>query len=137
MSPSERLDVVRQLYEAVERRDVSAVLALYDAHVEWQDHGTPLGDIRGGRVFHGHDGLREWFQEWNSAWEHWTDDIDQIFEVGEHVISVVNGHGRGRASGIDAHYRRVGLWTIRYGKVIRVRWFQTVPEAVAAAHAAS
>jgi ketosteroid isomerase-like protein len=131
----ENVEVVRGVYDAVARSNSAAVLAFYDPEVEWDFTRGPLGRLslmeRG--VYHGHQGLRSWVRERYEAWENIEDDLEELIEVGDHVISVVTTRGRGRASGAEVEMKGAGLWTIRDGKIARVVWFASVEEALEAA----
>jgi ketosteroid isomerase-like protein len=127
----EKVSVVRSVYEAASRRDSAAVLALYDPEVELDN--TRLQVVSGG-LYKGHEGLRSFFRQWNEAWESVDYQVDDLIDAGaEQVVSVVTRHGRGRSSGAEVQVKVALLWTIRDGKVIRVVWFPTREEALAAA----
>jgi ketosteroid isomerase-like protein len=129
----ENVQIVKQIFDAAARRDAGAVLASYDEDVEVDFSRAPQAGMIGGRVYRGHDGLRRWFREWHDAWVDVRDDLEEVIDAGDHVISVVTQHGRGRASGVDVEQKHVsGVWTLRDGKVIRVVWFPTRADAVAA-----
>jgi ketosteroid isomerase-like protein len=132
MAP-ENVEVVRRVYEAAARRDAATVLALYDPEVELDN--TRLQIVGGaGGIYHGHDGLRDFFREWHEAWESVEYDYDELIDAGdEQVIALVTRRGRGRASGADVELRVALVWTLRDGKIIRVVWFPTREEALEAA----
>jgi ketosteroid isomerase-like protein len=126
----ENMDLVRQVYDAARRRDSTAVLALYDSDVELDN--TRL--VVSGGVYHGHDGLRAIFHQWNEAWESIDYEVEELIDAGDdHVVSVVSRHGRGRSSGVEVAIRVALVWTIRDGKVTRVVWFPTREDALEAA----
>lgn len=130
----EDLEIVRRVYEAATRGDAATVLALYDPEVEWDTRGHPAGDIIGHGLYHGHEGVREWFRNWYEALEDFRYEIEELIEAGDQVISVSTWRGRGRASGIEVEWKHhAGVWTIRDGKVVRVVWFPTPIEALEAA----
>jgi ketosteroid isomerase-like protein len=129
----EAVEIVRQVYEAVARRDVATVLALYSPDVEIDSSRLPESGLEGLRHVRGHDGLRSLYRYWSEAWETFEDHCETLLDAGDHVISVVTRRGRGRTSGAEASTPRAGVWTIRHGKVVRVVWFSSVDEARAAA----
>jgi len=49
------------------------------------------------------------------------------------VISIATQRSRGRRSGLPLARMLAGVWTIHDGKIIRVVWFPTRPEALEAA----
>jgi ketosteroid isomerase-like protein len=130
----ENVEVVRQVFEAVARRDSESVLALYGPDVEWDVSGGPVGDLVGDTVFRGHGGLRDWSRQWYSAWESIDEHCEELIDAGEHVVSVVSLRATGRASGAEVEWSRSAVWTIRQGRVVRVvGWFPTRKQALEAA----
>ena len=129
----ENVEIVRRIYEATGRRDTETVLSLYDEDVEWDVSDSPISGVTGGGLFRGHDGLREWARVWYAAWESVVDECEELIDAGEYVVSVVMVQSRGRASGLDVSLRSAAVWTVRNGKVVRVAWFATRNEALAAA----
>ena len=130
------VEIVRSIYEAAARRDAAAVFALYDPEVELDNSALEVVGW-GGRVYRGHEGVRSFFREWHEAWEAVDYDFDDLIEApGEHVISVVTRRARGRASGAEGTLDLALLWTIRDERVVRVVWFSSREDALAAAEAA-
>jgi ketosteroid isomerase-like protein len=129
----ENVEVVRRIYEAGARREGAAVLPLYDENVEWDSSGSPLGVLEGGAVFRGHEGIREMFRQWYAGWEDVVHHMEELIDVGEHIVAVGTLRGRGRASGVDVAWKNyASTWTLRDGKVVRVAWFASREEALEA-----
>lgn len=129
----ENVEVIRRLYDAVARRDTVAVLALYDPEVEWHSSGSPQGELTGGTIYRGHEGLRSAFREYYEPWESIEEPYEELIDGGDRVVSVVTSRARGRASGVEVEREHFGLWTIREGKIVRVEWFSKREEALEAA----
>ena len=127
----ENVEVVRRIYAAAASGDSAAVFALYDPGVEWDASRAPMPRlIGGGGIFHGHDGIREFFQERNTIWDEIEDEPNELIEAGEHVVSADTERGRGRSSGVEVEMTQYAVWTIRNGKVVRVVWLPTREEAL-------
>jgi ketosteroid isomerase-like protein len=125
--------VVRRVIEAIAQRDRATVFALYDAEVELDDSRGGFGEVTGGKIRRGHEGLRQMAREWREAWEYFEFDIEDLIDAGEHVIAAITFRMRGRTSGV--RLERSGyfsVWTIHLGKVTRVVWFPTREEALEA-----
>ena len=119
----ENVEVVRRIYEAVERGDVETVLGLYDPEIEWVFARSPFGGLLKSDVYRGHEGLKQMFRErYDDAWREVEDDLEEVIDAGDRVVSVVSSYGRGRASGAEVRMTHAGVWTIRDGKVVRVEW---------------
>ena len=131
----ENVQVVREIYEAAARHDRDAVLSLYDPEVEFDATGHPLTKLIGGRrAYHGHEGLQEFFHQRNEALEDVTDEVEELVDAGECVVTVWSARGRGRASGVEVELLHAGgLFTLRDGKVVQVRFFPTREDALKAA----
>jgi ketosteroid isomerase-like protein len=110
------MEIVRRVYDAAARRDRATVLALYDPEVELDLSRIPLAGLTGQGT-------------WYEAFEPYEEDCEELIDTGEHVISVVTGWGRGRASGTDVEHPFVLAWTLREGRVVRVVWSPTRAEA--------
>ncbi len=128
----ENVEIVRQVYEAAQRRDPEAVFALYDERVEWDISRFPLGQLMGGGIYHGHSGLREVFQVRNEPFESMEDTVEELIDRGDQVLSVSTSHARGRTSGADVTGAMYAIWTVREGKVVRVVWLPTLAAALEA-----
>jgi ketosteroid isomerase-like protein len=131
----ENVEIVRRVYDAAAGRDAATVLALYDPEVELDASrlGIVGSAVPGGGLYRGHDGLRSLFREWHEAWGSIEYSYEELIDAGEQVISVVERHARGRASGAEVERAFSLLWTVRDGKVIRLVWFLSRAEALEAA----
>jgi ketosteroid isomerase-like protein len=129
----ENVEVVRRVYEAVARRDREAVLTLYGPDVEMDFSRSPFVSVFNRSVYRGHAGIRSLFRErQDDAWRDIVDELNEVIDAGEQVISVVMTRGRGRTSGAEVARTHAAVWTIRDGKVVRVEWFPTREEALEA-----
>lgn len=126
------VETVRRVYEAAASRDSAAVISLYDPAVEL-DCSRTIGDVLGGGVYQGHEGLRELFRAWHDAWDEVEYDYEDLIDAGDHVVAVVTRRARGRSSGAAVEVHLALLWTIHEGKVTRVVWFTSRDEALDAA----
>jgi ketosteroid isomerase-like protein len=131
----ENVEVVRRLYEAVERGDSSAVYALYDPDVEADFSESPGGDLLTAEplIYRGHDGIRRLGRDWGDAWAEDKYELGELIDAGSCVIAAVTYRGRGRGSGIEVTGTGYPVWWIRQGKVVKVVWFRTRQEAIEAA----
>jgi ketosteroid isomerase-like protein len=130
----ENVEVLRSLFDAVARRDTTTALALYDPDVEWDNTRGPLQGLIERKVYRGHEGLRHWWREYREPWESVWDEVEDLIDAGDQVISVHTSHARGRASGVAVDLAHVAMvWTFRRGKIARVALFTTRAEALEAA----
>lgn len=130
----ENVELVHRLFDAVASRDTATVLSLYDRDLEWDGSRSRWSELlQAGVSFRGHEGLRRFSRAYYEMWESFHDEIQELIDAGDHVVSVVTTRGRGRASGIDVEWRgNAGVWTIRDGKIVKVAWFSTRADALKA-----
>jgi ketosteroid isomerase-like protein len=128
---SENVEVVRRVFEAVARRDGTA-LSLYDADFEWDFSRVEWGEVEGPGVHRGRDAMQSVYREWHRAWQNYEESLEELIDAGESVISVVSARARGRASEVEVELTTAGVWTVREGKVVRSVWFPTREEALEA-----
>jgi ketosteroid isomerase-like protein len=131
----ENVEIVRKLFEAVARRDSATVFSLYDVNVEWDGSRHRWAEVmRGESAFQGHEALRKWSRSYYEMWENLEDNIEELIDAGDDVISIVTTRARGRGSGVEVEWKQnAGVWTVREGKIARVVWFPSRDEAREAA----
>jgi ketosteroid isomerase-like protein len=127
------VEIVRQVYDAAARRDGATVASLYAPDVEWNDSGSPPGEVASGGVKHGFESLQEWFRGWHDTWEDIAYEYEELIDAGDQVVSVSTIRARGRTSGLDVEFRQCALFEIREGRIVRALWYRTREEALAAA----
>ena len=110
------VDLVREIAEALNDHDVDGMLARMDPDFEW----SPLADGPVGRAARGHEQVRRYVEDWLGTFESLRLELEDPAEVGDHVVVVVRGHGRGRASGVQLESRFCQVWTLRDGKAVRM-----------------
>lgn len=79
----ENFETVRRAWEAWARGDTEPLYAFYDPAVVW-DASTLLGPIAG--VYHGHEGVRQYFQEWLGSFETHHARAETCIDVGDNVV---------------------------------------------------
>lgn len=124
------IEVVRRSLEAMADRDVEELLSLYAAEIEFLPlTGTHVGS--GG--YRGHGGVRDYFDEVEEIWDIVRPEPEAMQAIGEDVV--VFGHCaiRGKASKLETREALAWVITVRDGRVVRHRVFQTSQEALEAA----
>jgi ketosteroid isomerase-like protein len=121
---------VRRGYEAFNVGDVEATLGLVHPDIEWHTYLVPGP---GGGTYRGHDGVRELWSDVRHIFTDYRNDPEQMFEVGDKVVSFICIRGRGARSGVEVEARIAHLFTFRDGKILRVESFEDRDEALRAA----
>jgi ketosteroid isomerase-like protein len=123
-------EIVRRFYESWTRGDIDSVLECAHAEIEfdWSDSRAPFKGI-----YRGHEGVfRASIEIWE-AWDEFRLEIDDVIECGpERLITPTTVRGRGKGSGIEIEARGAVLWTLREGKIVQAKLFQTKEEALQA-----
>ena len=126
MSP-ENVELARQAFDAFNRRDLGAFLALMDADVE---AGSRLAAMEGG--YHGHDGIRQWWQNLLGAIPDYTLETVEVRGLGNLTVTTLRtrGHGADSDTPVEDTVWVVVDWRDR--KVVRWRVLSTEAAALAA-----
>jgi ketosteroid isomerase-like protein len=127
----ENVEVVRRILDAMNRRDVDAVVdsATEDVVMDWSNSRGLLGGVRQGR-----DQAREAFEEFLEPWESLRWEPEELIELGDdRVLTVSRLQMRGRGSGVEVNASGASIWTIRNGKAAAIILYQSKAEALKAA----
>jgi len=125
----ESVDLVLSMYDAVERRDVSA-FDLWTDDLVWDMSGFELPDMA--KVYRGRDGLVEFWRAWSTVWDSIEFTSLKPEEHGDHVIVEVEQRNRGRTSGVDVDFHYFQTFTVRDGKLSASCMFRTREAALGA-----
>jgi ketosteroid isomerase-like protein len=123
----ENVELLYQAYEAFNRRDLDALLALCAPDVEFISY---LMQVEGGDPYRGRDGVRSWWDRLLAVYPDFEAEIEEARDLGDLTIARVRMHGRGVQS--DAPMDQA-LWQSQQGKVI---WWRLVSSEAGALEAA-
>jgi len=125
----ENVEIVRRFFDAINRQDFDA--ALKDVAPDCEvDTRSNLGEWRG--VHRGHDQIRQLWRSFLEPWESVRNEIDEVIDAGDRVLTCQTGHLRGR-DGIEVTTRTSSLWTFRDEVITHVAAFNERAEALEAA----
>jgi ketosteroid isomerase-like protein len=106
-------------------------LHLFSPDVEW----VPIMAALEGRVYRGHEGMRQWFADLRRDWEIFTPVVEEIHVLGDDNFLVL-GHwrARGRVSGIELN-DQPAAWLLhrKDGRTDRLQTFTDQDEGLKAA----
>jgi ketosteroid isomerase-like protein len=71
--------------------------------------------------YHGHDGVRRYFEVTRDAFGDFGWDPQEFVDFGDHVLVVTRFHAQGRDSGVPVEAVIYNVFTVRDGKVVQVR----------------
>jgi ketosteroid isomerase-like protein len=124
---------IHTAYEAWSRRDIDALLGVVHPEAEAR---PILGANLGVSVYHGRDGLRDWFKDLHQEWETFETRVTHIEDRGERALCTIRIHARGRASGVVIDGDLYHLLELRDGLISRLEAFRDRDGALRALDAA-
>jgi ketosteroid isomerase-like protein len=127
----QNVDLVRELVDALNRRDLDAALARVAPTAEY-DLSRTESPMRG--VYRGPDEIRRVAEEFYGPWDSVHYDAHELIEIGDHVLMPYTSHFKGR-QGIELTAEATWLFTIRDGSFTRLALYQDHDEAIGAAGA--
>src|SRR4051812_24608239 len=125
----ENVEIVRRMHDAYARGDLQMALSFFDPEVKLS---TPARQPGAG-TYHGHEGVRRATAVWVGAWEDFRINVEELTELGEHVLARLHEHGRGKGSGVEVDRHLFQLFTLRGDKIVRLRMYEDQAEALEAA----
>jgi ketosteroid isomerase-like protein len=127
---AQNVEIVRASWEAWSRGDMDALFEFYDPAVEWDMTHSNVPDMG---VFHGHEGVREFFREWRSFFAEYYAEPEQFIESGDSVMVRVRQGGRGRSSTVSVEMPAYWqVYRLRNGRAVRVEIYRDEADALAA-----
>ena len=104
--------IVKQLYDAFRRRDISSVLALFADDVVM--HGpAPAAVLPWGGVHNGRGGVAEFFKALGESLEPQQFDLHEFIAQGNRVVVLGYQKGHAKPTGRPYETEFVNIWSIR------------------------
>ena len=124
----ENVEIVRRSYEALNRRDLHAVLDRADPELV----ATSRVAAAEGTVYRGRDGLRRMLEDILSVFPDWAPQVLDARDLGDTVLTQIRMRGRAVESGITLE--EVGWQVIEFrdGKIVRMHGYGSEAEALEA-----
>jgi uncharacterized protein len=120
-------EVLRRTYEALERRDFAALNELADSEFEMDLTERVLNPA----TYRGAEGLLRFLGEIDDLWASMDIDVERVIERGDEVLAVLMVTLTGRGSGVEMESRIAQWWTLRDGKLLRMKLYGDADVAVA------
>jgi ketosteroid isomerase-like protein len=128
---SQNVELVRRSFSALAHGSVDAATEFWHPEINWRAiEGAPddVGEMDGVEA------ARRYVQDWYDMFDDFTSEIEELCDVADdQVVAVIHNAGRAKRSGIPTELRYAALYTIRDGKMVRVREYATRAEALKAA----
>ena len=131
----ENVEIVRALYEAFARRDGESPFSVYAPDIEWDMSRSAIPLPGEEAVYHGHEGVRRYARAWLEAWGFIDAPLERLVDAGDQVVALLGRTtARGKTSGVEVDTPPwAQVWTLRDGKVVRMRIYPEHAQALEAA----
>jgi ketosteroid isomerase-like protein len=120
-------EVLRRTYEALARRDLLVLdeLAAPDFEMDLTER------VLNPATYRGAEGLMRFLGEIDELWASMDIDIERVIERGDEVLAVLMVTLTGRGSGVEMESRIAQRWTLRDGKLLRMKLYGDADAALA------
>jgi ketosteroid isomerase-like protein len=127
----ENVESVNQNYEAfnsalAQGQDIMPLLDGIDPDIV-----VEMGVLEG--TFHGREGLVRFIEGQAALFEHLRCDPEEVIDAGDKIVVPIRLTGKARNTGLPLDYRAIHVWTLRNGKPIRLRLYESREKALEAA----
>lgn len=123
----QNVEIVRQIFEAFNSEDIELILALTHADFELE---VPPALSAEPDIYRGHDGMRRYWESFQDAMDEIRIQPERLCDAGEEVVVAMHLTAKGRRTAIAVEQRTAGVWTICDGKVLRIRAYVSLSEAL-------
>ena len=124
----ENVAIVRQALLASSRGDFTDFEAMSDPAIEWDMSGV-AGWVEQ-EVYRGLQEVLAFMEGWRQSWEGWHFEVEEVQEVEGQVFGGIHEVAKSAATGVSVDQRRYLVFTLRDGKIVRVRMFSDRQEAL-------
>lgn len=128
MSAQDNTRLIQESYAAFGRGDIPAVLDYLTDDIEWYGAGPKELPLAG--IWRGRDEVREFFKNLNETQEILTFEPQDFIAEGDTVVVLLRYRTRVKATGRIVETDLVHVFTVRNGKVARLRQFYDTAAAL-------
>jgi ketosteroid isomerase-like protein len=75
----------------------------------------------------------KWLADWLEGFEHWSIDVEEVFDAGDRVVTIARQRASAKHGGPEVEMRFAQVWTFRDGLVARVEMYADRDDALEAA----
>lgn len=106
MDRATNADLTRRGFEHWNERRFDMLLQSFHEEVVWDMSAFGVPDMA---VFHGHEGMKRFFEEWLQAFPDSTIEVEDVEQRGDWTLSLVLQLVSGGASGTPVPFRYAGI----------------------------
>ena len=122
----EDVEIVKEAWRALNRGDIDALLTFHTDDVDFR----PPSHLLDGTVFHGHAGVRAWWDRVTEVWSELEGSPSLLAAVGERVVMAIDMRLVGHESGVPVNQDFVNVYTLRNGMIAAAIAFRSEREAL-------
>jgi ketosteroid isomerase-like protein len=126
----ENVGMVREVFEAFNSEDIELIVSL--THPDFELEVPPELSAEPD-IYRGPDGMRRYWESFQDAMDEIRIRPERLYDAGDAVVVAIHLTAKGRRTSIAVEQRTVGVWEICNGKVMRIRAYASVTEALQAA----
>jgi uncharacterized protein len=124
----ENVEIVRRMYAAYLAGDMDGALAHF--HPQVAADFSVRGDTGPTR---GREALSETVMAWLGTWDDYSEQIQEIRDLGATVCVIAKQRGRGKGSGVEIENRWGQLYTVEDGLITSLTMYASAAQALEAA----
>jgi len=126
----ENVEVVRCQFQACRDGTLDEAAKYWHPDIEWRAVEGAADDVG---IIRGEGRLRHYYQDWIDTMDAMEAHVEEVlFHGDERVAAVVRNSGRGRASGVLTAGRYSVACTVRDGRIVSGREYETRAQALEA-----
>jgi ketosteroid isomerase-like protein len=126
----ENVEVVQRQFQACRDGALDEAAKYWHPDIEWRAIEGAADDVG---IIRGEGGLRRYYQDWIDTMDAMEAHVEEVlFHGDERVAAVVRNSGRGRASGVLTKGRYYVACTVRDGRIVSGREYETRAQALEA-----
>jgi ketosteroid isomerase-like protein len=82
---------------------------------------------------HGLEGLARAWRQWLEPWESFYVEVERLIDAGNEVVVLAHNRGHTERGGGAVESESAAIWSVRKGKIVKVRFYLERAEALEAA----
>ena len=123
---AENVELLRRAMPESTPADPGDLFSILDEDVEW-DYVGAFPEIR---TAHGPAEVREFLREWAEAFDDFSFQAEEMVDAGNSVVVHVRQRGLGKETGAEVENHAWQVFTLRKGKVVHCRGYETKVQAL-------
>jgi uncharacterized protein len=128
-APAKSVALLRRFYESFNQGDLDAVLELCTDDVEvYKD--PEVVEMVAAFTPRGQERVAQYLRGWLESWDAYNVRPEEFMQAGDEVAALVHLRARGKGSQFDIEEEMADVFTVREGKIARVRLYVRPADAL-------